>query len=266
MPTFQTPQPITATVEIAAGTVRLAASNRADTVVDVKPRDESRASDVKAAQQVRVDFTNGALTVAGDRGFAFPRRGAVVVDVALPSGSRLNASVASADVVADGEYADCKLASASGDLSVGSVCGNIKADTASGDIAIARAEAASVSTASGDAEVGELCGEVVFRAASGSLSVRRLEGTLSAQTASGDVAVASAVNGTISVQTASGEVGVGIANGTAAQLDLRSHSGSVRNSLQPSDGPAAGDEKLVVHARTASGDVVIQRAAESLPG
>jgi hypothetical protein len=53
---------------------------------------------------------------------------------------------------------------------------------------------------------------------------------------------------------------VGIAGGTAAQLDLRTRSGEVRTLLTPSDGPADGDETLVVHAHTGSGDVVVQRA------
>ena len=122
MPNFDTPQPITATVEISAGSVRLVATDRDDTVVEVRPRDESRSHDVKAAEQVRVDFKNGTLAVTSQRGFSFPRRGAVVVDVGLPAGSRLDVSVASANVVADGEYADCKFASASGDLARG-VCG-----------------------------------------------------------------------------------------------------------------------------------------------
>ena len=119
---------------------------------------------------------------------------------------------------------------------------------------------ASVSTASGDAVIGDLDGEVKFRAASGSLTVRRLHGNVNAQTASGDVAVATGVNGGVSVQTSSGELVVGVAEGTAAQLDLRTGSGEVRNLLTPSDGPAEGDETLVVHARTGSGNVVVQRA------
>ena len=261
MPKFDTPQPITATVEISAGSVRLVATDRDDTVVDVRPRDESRSHDVKAAEQVRVDFSNGTLLVSSQRGFSFPRRGAVVVDIALPAGSRLNASAASANITADGRYADCKFASASGDLEVGSVVGNLKADTASGGITVHEINgSASVSTASGDATIGDLDGDVKFRAASGALTVRRLQGNVNAQTASGDVTVATAVNGGVSVQTSSGEVVVGIAEGTAAQLDLRTGSGEVRNSLTPSDGPAAGDQTLVVHARTGSGDVVIQRA------
>jgi hypothetical protein len=261
LPTFDTPQPITATVEIAAGNVRLVASDRADTVVDVRPRDESSTHDVKAAEQVRVSFKHGTLAVQSNRGFSLQRRGAVVVDIVLPSGSRLDASVASAHLTADGEYADCKLASASGDLTVESVHGKVKADTASGDISIQTAnDSVAVSTASGDATFGELRGDIKFQAASGSLRVGRLEGSLNAQTASGDLTVAAAVKGSISVQTASGEVGVGIAKGTAAQLDLRTRSGSVRNSLSPSDGPDDGDQTLIFHARTASGDVVVQRA------
>jgi DUF4097 and DUF4098 domain-containing protein YvlB len=261
MPTFDTPQPITATVEISAGSVRLVASDRDDTVVEVRPRDESRSHDVKAAEQVRADFTNGTLAVASQRGFSFPRRGAVVVDIALPSGSRLQASAASANITADGHYGDCRFASASGDLEVGSVVGNLKADTASGGITVHDINgSASVSTASGDAAIGDLDGEVKFRAASGSLTVRRLHGNVNAQTASGDVAVATAVDGGVSVQTSSGELVVGVAEGTAAQLDLRTGSGEVRNLLTPSDGPADGDETLVVHARTGSGDVVVQRA------
>jgi hypothetical protein len=261
MPTFDTPQPITATVEISAGSVRLVASDRDDTVVEVRPRDESRSHDVKAAEQVRVDFTNGTLAVASQRGFSFPRRGAVAVDIALPSGSRLHASAASANITADGRYADCKFASASGGLEVGSVVGNLKADTASGGITVHDINgSASVSTASGDATIGDLDGDVKFRAASGALTVRCLHGNLNAQTASGDVAVVTAVNGGVSAQTSSGEVVVGIAEGTAAQLDLRTGSGEVRNLLTPSDGPAAGDETLIVHVRTGSGDVVIQRA------
>jgi hypothetical protein len=267
MPTFDTPQPITATVEISAGSVRLVASDRDDTVVEVRPRDESRSHDVKAADQVRVDFTNGTLLVSSRRGFSFPRRGAVVVDVALPSGSRLHASSASANITADGRYAECKFASASGDLEVGSVDGNLKADTASGGVTVHDVNgSASVSTASGDAAIGDLDGDVKFRAASGALTITRLHGNLNAQAASGDVTVATAVNGGVSVQTSSGEVVVGIAEGTAAQLDLRTGSGEVRNSLTPSDGPAAGDQTLVVHARTGSGDVVIQRAtADAMP-
>ena len=262
MPTFDAPHPITANVEIAAGSIRLVATDRGDTVVDVRPRDESRPHDVKAAEQTRIDFNNGTLAVTSRRGFALPRRGAVIVDIELPTGSRLHASVASAGVTADGEYAECKLASASGDFAIGTVTGNIKADTVSGAITIATAKASGLfATASGDVKIGELEGDVKFRTASGALAIGQLHGDLNAQTSSGDVSVASAVNGHISVHTSSGEVSVGVPEGTAAQLDLITGSGTVRNTLQPSDGPAAEDETVVVHSRTGSGDVIVHRAS-----
>ena len=75
MPNFDTPQPITAVVEIAAGSIRLVASDRDDTVAEVRPRDESRPHDVKAAEQARVDFTNGTLAVTSKRGFAVSAQG-----------------------------------------------------------------------------------------------------------------------------------------------------------------------------------------------
>jgi hypothetical protein len=263
MSTFDTPQPITAVVEVAAGSVRLVAGDREDTVVEVRPRDPNRTSDVRTAEQTRVDFSNGTLTVsAGRRLIHLGRGGAVNIDIGLPSGSRLRTSSASAEIHADGEFADCKLASASGDLLVDSVAGDVKADTASGEITVQNVNGdVAISTASGGATIGRLDGGVKFRAASGGLVVRRLHGDVDAQTASGDVTVASAATGAVSVQTNSGDVEVGVAEGTAAQLDLQTHSGAVRNSLTPSDGPAEGDETLVVKVRTGSGDVDVRRSA-----
>src|SRR5262249_22115083 len=116
MPTFDTPEPIAVRVEAAAGSVRLTATDRDDTVVTVRAHDESRAADVRAADQTQVYYDNGKLSVSARRGFALFRGGAVDIDIALPSRSRVKASVASADVRAQGGLADCKIASASGDV------------------------------------------------------------------------------------------------------------------------------------------------------
>lgn len=69
MPNYKTPEPISVTLELGVGEVRIAASDRTDTVVNVRPSDEADESDVKAAQQVRVDYTNGMLR---DRRGAWP--------------------------------------------------------------------------------------------------------------------------------------------------------------------------------------------------
>ena len=263
MRTFDTPQPIAAHIESAAGQVRLTASDRSDTVVQVRPCDESRAADVRAAERARVDFTHDTLTVSVGRWGPFgARTGAVDITVELPSRSRLDISVATAQVHASGDYADCRLASASGDLRVARVDGCIKADTASGRIAVDAANGrGSISTASGDVTIGALDGDLTFQAASGRFSVDRLRGSLTARTASGGIAVATAIHGEISAHTASGDVEVGVAAGTAARLDIITRSGVVTNEMRPSDGPAEGDDTLVVNVRTASGDVAVRRSA-----
>ena len=268
MPTFATPQPITATVEIVSGSVHLTASDRDDTVVTVSPRDPNRASDVRVAESARVDFTNGTLTVtAGRRIISLGRGGAVTVDIELPSRSRLQVSSASAKLRADGDFGECRLSTASGDAAIGSVTGNFKSDSASGAISVdVLTGEGTVSTASGDATFGELVGDVKFRAASGSLSVKRLHGIVNAQTASGDTTIAAAVSGEVSVQSGSGDTHVGVEEGTAAKLDLRTHSGEVRNNLQPTGGPADGDETLHVRVKTGSGDISVQRATADIAG
>jgi transcriptional regulator with GAF, ATPase, and Fis domain len=72
--------------------------------------------------------------------------------------------------------------------------------------------------------------------------------------------IASAVRDAISACTSSGEVGVGVAEGTAARLDLITRSGAVTNLLKSADAPAEGDATLLIHVRTGSGDIGIHRA------
>ena len=262
MPTFATPEPITVRIEAGDGSIRLVAGDRADTVVQVRPRDESRSSDVWAAEHTRVDFRDGTLIVSGaKRGLPLLRGGAVDLQVALPSGSRLHASLASADIRAEGDFADFKVGSASGHVHVDSVTGRIKAATASGSCTVHALDgSASVATASGDVAIGVLDGDVKFKAASGSLRVDRLCGYVKSRTASGSVDVAAAVRGGVSAHTSSGEVAVGVPEGTAVRLDIISGSGVVTNTLQASDGPEQGDETFVLEVRTGSGDVDVHRA------
>jgi hypothetical protein len=261
MPTFATPEPIAVRIEAVEGSIRLVASDREDTVVQVQPRDFSREADVWAAEHTRVDFRDGKLVVSGaKRGLVLFRDCATDVDIALPARSRLHASLASADLRAEGEFGAVRIASASADVEVDSVEGNIKASTSSGSVTVHTVRGSAwIATASGDVNVGDLDGDLKFKAASGSLSVDRLSGYVKSRTASGSVDVAAAVRGGVSAHTSSGEVAVGIAEGTAVRLDIVTGSGVVSSELEPSDGPQQGDEKFVLTVRSGSGDVSIHR-------
>ncbi len=69
MPTFETPQPIAVTVDVLVGHVEIIASDRTDTVVEVRPSDPAKKEDVRGAQETAVDFVAGHLTVQGPRGW-----------------------------------------------------------------------------------------------------------------------------------------------------------------------------------------------------
>jgi hypothetical protein len=90
MPSFATPGPIAATVQVAGAQVRVTASDRTDTVVLVEPIDEANPSDVKVANKTRVDFAGGQLsvktTVPGGK------NGSVAITIDLPAGSSLVAT------------------------------------------------------------------------------------------------------------------------------------------------------------------------------
>lgn len=263
MQTFDTPEPINVRLEAGAGSVRLVATERADTVVHVRPRDESSSSDVWAAEHTRVDFRDGKLIISGaKRGLPRLRGGAVNLEVLLPSRSRVYATLASADLRADGEFADFRFGSASGTVELDVVTGKIKGATASGSLRVNSVEGyAILGTASGAVHVGKLDGELKFKAASGSLTLDTLRGSVKSRTASGSVVVGTAIRGAVSAGTGSGGLAIGIPEGTAARLDINTGSGVVTNRLSPSDGPELGDETLTVQVRTGSGDVDIHRAA-----
>ena len=120
MQTFATPAAITATLDFAAGSVRLAAADRTDTTVEVRPADPGKNRDVKAAEQTTVTYADGVLRVHTPQGKNqyFGPSGSIEVTVGLPAGSRVEATTAAAelggtgrlgDVVFDGAYRHIKL-------------------------------------------------------------------------------------------------------------------------------------------------------------
>ena len=65
MPTFDTPSPISATIDLVVGDVRITAGDRDTTVVEVRPSDASNDEDRKAAEQTRVEYAGDAAAGQG---------------------------------------------------------------------------------------------------------------------------------------------------------------------------------------------------------
>ena len=119
MPDFQTrtPGPISVTLELGTGDVRIAASDRTGTVVEVRPSNEADESDGKAAKQVRVDYAGGMLRVTGPKpgAFDFSRKTrSVDVSIELPSDSQVSLDTLVGDVRCAGRLGECRLKTSAG--------------------------------------------------------------------------------------------------------------------------------------------------------
>ncbi len=283
MPTFDTPEPITISLEIGVGDIRVAASDRNDAVVTVLPSDPGNSSDVAAAEQTRVEYANGVLLIKspGGRRQWSPRRGRDSIDVRVdvPAGSHLRGSTAVATLRCTGRLGDCHyktsvgeirldetaavmLRSGMGDIAANRVGGDADVRTSSGAVRLGAVDGtAVVKNSSGDTWIGEVGGDVRVSGANGSIAIDRAGATVAAQTANGDVRLGEVAGGAVVVQTARGKLDVGIRDGVAAWLDLNTAFGAVRNELDDAPRPAPGDATVEVRGRTAFGDITIRRAA-----
>jgi hypothetical protein len=277
MPTFATPEPIAATVEVAGAQVRVTASDRTDTVVLVEPINEASRSDAKVASKTKVDFADGQLSVKtttpGDK------NGSVAITIGLPAGSSLAAYLAYSSVQVDGLVGRCELHLASGQVQLDRIDA-LQANIASGKVAIGHIAGRAnidgggfvmrigeakgtvgLSSSSGQAWIGHASADLDLSSASGGFDIDRADGSVSATTASGAIRIGRLTRGQAKLMNGSGNIEVGISEGTAARVDASSERGSVRNSVASQESPATSDALVSVHARTRHGDIIIQRAA-----
>ncbi|MER6568879.1 DUF4097 family beta strand repeat-containing protein [Streptomyces sp. NPDC001093] len=206
MQKFETPAAISAVLDIPAGRVQFIAADRADTTVEVLPANPSKSRDVKAAEQVEADYADGVLRIrtAEPKNQLFGPSGSVEVTVKLPTGSRVEAKAASAELRTVGRL---------GDVVFEGAYRQIKLD-----------EAASLrlTAIDGDVEVG------------------RLGGPAEISTARGDIRIAEALGGKVGLRTESGDITVGAAAGVSAVLDAGTAYGRISNALK-NDGTAELD-------------------------
>jgi putative adhesin len=279
MTTFPTPEPVHILLDIGAGDARITAGERPETTVEVAPRDASRDADVRAAEQTRVDLSDGRLVVRTRRqGFPLSRNGVIDVTIAAPAGSRVDGHTGAGDLESDGPLGDVsfrsgagairlgsaaalKLTLGAGDVSVQHVSGDASVRTGAGAIRIGGIERnATIKSGNGLTAIGAADGDLRVVTANGDISVEHASGTVVAKTANGNVRVGEAVRGSVELSTAAGNIEIGIAEGTAAKLDVRTQFGRVDQRLEASDGPPATGATLSVRGRTSFGDITIARA------
>lgn len=281
MPTFATPQPIAATIELVVGDARITASDRDDTVVQVRPSDDSHEPDVRAAQQTRVEYSAGSLLVkaAKQRGLGpFGKPGSIDVTIDLPTGSALEADASIGAFHSIGRLGACRVKTALGDVHLGAtaaldvntavgaivvdqVAGDAEVRTGSGTVRVGAIEGSAVfKNSNGDSRIGQISGDLRVNAANGDIIVDHAHRDVSAATANGDVRIGELACGSASLKTGFGQIEVGIRAGTAARLDAHTSFGRVDNHLDVADSPEPSDRTLDLRAHTSYGDIVIRRS------
>lgn len=282
MATFDTPEPISARIEIATGDVLITAGKRLDTVVEVRPSNPSDAADIRAAEQAKVDCARGKLLVKGPslrRGSGIPPHGGSIdVTIELPEGSQVRGSAAWGALRSEGRLGDCRFDIAEGDVRIDRA-GPVRLSTSRGEISVTRAEGhakiangsgtirveeidgtATISNDLGETRIGEITGSLRMTGMSAAFSVDRPHDSVEVKTAHGAVRIGEVTSGSVEITAASAQIEVGIREGTAAKLDVSTVSGSVHNQLQGVGGPTHSDRIVQVRARTFDGDIVIRRA------
>jgi Putative adhesin len=288
MPTFDTPEPISVTVEFGVGDLRIVASDRTDTMVEVRPSDPAKKADVTAAEQTRVEFAGGRLLIKAPknwRQYTFRGGGeSVDVQVELPAGSQLRGETGVAALRCRGRLGECRFKTGIGDIQLDRA-GAVQLRTGVGDITVERAGGdaelttgsgslridgidgtAVVKNSNGDTWIGRVAGDLRVNAANGRITVEQASGAVAAKSANGDVRLGEVAHGAVLAQTGFGKVEIGIRDGVAAWLDLNTRYGAVRNDLDTADRPGAGEEAVEVRARTAFGDIAIHRSTANDPG
>lgn len=274
---FDTPEPIGLYVENGRGSVDVTASDTTETRVRITG-DRAEEYDVR-------DLADGT----DDRRIAIiaPRRNAgmfgrepqhdIVVEV--PVGSGLNAKVGSSDVAAHGRFADTKVDSGSGDVSLDVVDGEADIKTGSGDVLAqhlagdARVKSGSgdvvvrrcgpglvVTTGSGDVRVDASSDELAIKTGSGDAEVGQVGGDTIFTAGSGDLVIREASPVRITAKTASGDIRIGVRAGTPVWTDIRTASGTLSSDLPRTGEPAPDQPYLEVRATTASGDVTLHQS------
>jgi hypothetical protein len=277
MTTFSTPGPVAATLEVAGARVRVTASDRNDAVVLVEPIDAASRKDVKVAEKTKVDLADGLLSVktssAGDKD------GSVAITIDLPARSSLAAYLAHSSVQVVGPVGHFELHMASGQVGVDSI-GALRANITSGEVAIghiagrAAIDGAAfamrigqvdgpveLSNSGGRTWIGHAAADVDLRSASSDFEIDRADGSVTAETASGAIRIGRLSDGRARLTNASGDIEVGISEGSVASVDVNSERGAVHDFVSSRGNLEPSDRKVMVHARTRHGDIVVQRAA-----
>jgi len=275
--TFSTPGPVRLNLEIPKGEIDLETAATDETHVELEATSGDAAvlelvDDARIELVRRGDVHEIVVETKEKRGFSISigltdirlDRPQLRLRITCPHGTALDVRTKSADLRARGDYGAVEVKTASGDVQVDQAQ-ETQIKSASGDIRLGHVHGdLDAHTASGDVQADVVEGEVHAQLVSGDLAVRDAQASVTANTVSGDQRFEAVQEGRIDLKAISGDVTVGIRSGSRFYVDANTVSGDTSSEFELGDAPAEEvdpDAPLVeVFAKTVSGDVRIERA------
>ena len=217
MQKFDPPSPVRVVLDIPAGSIRLTATDRTDTLVQILPADATKKRDIKAAEHTTADHHDGILHITTpDAHRLLGNSGSLQVTIELPTGSRLHGKAGAATLHTTGRL---------GEVTFEGAHRTVHLDEAA---------------------------DTHLQVHTGDVTITRLTGPAHIHTGHGDITIAEAATGTLELRTETGNITVTAAHETSATLDAATTLGRITNTLRNTDGPAAA---LTIKATTAHGNI-----------
>jgi hypothetical protein len=249
--THHTPNGLQLLVKNPAGRCEITTSDGADTVVEAEAMNASSAS--RTAVECLVESLRERTGGGHELRVEVPKHkrllpgfgdAQVLIRIRAPHGADLDASTASADVVATGRM------------------GAVDVRTASGDVSIEDAQATEVKTASGNVQLGRMRDATDVKTMSGDVLLLEAGSATDVNTMSGDVRIRRVAAGAIQVRSMSGDLEAAIAPGATLYVDATSASGNVSSEMPVSSVGPSGPADVDLRATSMSGDILVTRAPE----
>ena len=276
--TFSTPGAVRLNLEIPAGEIDLETADTEETHVKLETTsgddairnlvDNARIELVRHGDvhevTVETKEKRGFSISIGDGGISFGG-GQLSLRIRCPHGAELDVATKSADLRARGDYGEVAVKTASGDVQIEQAL-ETHIKSASGDIRLGHVRGdLEAQTASGDVRADVVDGDIQAQLVSGDIDIRDSRASATANTVSGDQRFGAVQQGRIDLKAISGDVTVGIRSGSRFYVDANTVSGDTSSEFELDDSPAQEEDPdaplVEVFAKTVSGDVRIERAA-----
>lgn len=279
MHTFDTPTPVNLKVELAQGRVEVRAQRTESTTVELTPsRGDEAALELISNAKVEQRGDDIIVLLPRAKSGLFRARAEVEAVITVPLGSSAKLQTSSADIETYGLLGNVKADSGSGEVTLEHVAdgalrtgsGDIDVQTATGSLDIKCGSAdvtvgtvggdADIISGSGDVVIGQVAGALKAKSGSGDMVIKSGGERVEALIGSGDLMISRVDHGLVRAKTGSGDIAIGVADGTAAYLDVMTVTGDVKSDLDGTDAPPSGDTHVEISAQSGSGDVLLQRA------